>query len=370
VSATSIEAWKENLQEERDGIALYEGLADTERDPKRARVFRQLADAERRHSAVWERKLTAAGEDLPAAGASARVRSLIWLARRFGTTFVLPMVIRAESADAARYALQSAEAEAMVKEEEAHRLALEQLNGKTPSSAVDRIATRERWHRGGKAGSLRAAVFGVNDGLCSNVALVLGVAAGGAQGKALLLTGLAGLFAGSFSMAVGEFVSVASQRDLLRLQIIQEERELRETPEEERDEMVELFRQKGLDQEQARRAADDLMSNPRAALDTLVREELGLDPEDLGSPVGAALASFFSFAVGAIIPVLPFLWASTRIGVIISAAAAFATLATVGGLLGFLSGSGALRSAARMVGLATLATGVTVLIGRLVGSSL
>jgi VIT1/CCC1 family predicted Fe2+/Mn2+ transporter len=234
---------------------------------------------------------------------------------------------------------------------------------------VDRIATRERWHRGGKAGSLRAAVFGVNDGLCSNVALVMGVAAGGAQGKALLLTGLAGLFAGAFSMAVGEFVSVASQRDLLRLQVCQEERELRDAPEEELDELVELLRHKGLDPEQAQRTARDLMSNPRAALDTLVREELGLDPEDLGSPLGAALASFFSFAMGAIIPVLPFVWASSRTGVAVSAAVTGVTLATVGGLLGFLSGSGAIRSSARMVGLAAIATGITVLIGRLVGAS-
>jgi VIT1/CCC1 family predicted Fe2+/Mn2+ transporter len=243
------------------------------------------------------------------------------------------------------------------------------MGGDRPLEARAAIATREGWHRGGRGGSLRAAIFGVNDGLLSNLSLVLGVAGAGVESHTLMVTGFAGLLAGSFSMAVGEFTSVASQRDILARQVDLERRELAEAPEEEAAELALIFQQKGLSPDQAARIAAELLKNPEHALDTLVREELGLDPDDLGSPWGAAGSSFATFAIGATIPVIPFLFLSGTTAEVVAAAAAGVVLAGVGGLVGFLAGTPAWKSAARMVGLAALAAGATWMVGRLFGAA-
>jgi len=210
----------------------------------------------------------------------------------------------------------------------------------------------------------------VNDGLVSNLALLLGVAASGAERNTLMVTGLAGLFAGALSMAVGEYTSVASQRDLLHRQIVLESRELSEAPEEEEAELAQLLREKGLSEEQAGETAHQIMQNPDSALDTLVREELGLDPEDLGSPVRAAVSSFLTFAVGATVPLVPMLVLPRPAAPYVAAGLGAVVLGAVGAFLGFLSGANPVRTALRMVVLAALAAGVTIGIGRLVGASL
>src|SRR5512137_1858184 len=299
------DVWMQNLVDERDGAALYDGLAKWEKDPARAATFREMAEAERRHGAIWERKLEAAGIPLPPRRASPRVRALLWLARRLGSGAVVPLVIQAESGDAEKYDLQGGEATAIATEERAHRAALSAMS---PSAdrpdARGAIAAREKWHGpGGRAGSIRAAIFGMNDGLISNLSLIVGVAGAGVEPKTVVLTGFAGLLAGAFSMAAGEYTSVASQRDLLTRQVDMERREIEEAPEEEAAELALIFKQKGLSTEQASRVAAELLKNPEHAADTLVREELGLDPEDLGSPLGAATSSFVTFAIGATIPV-------------------------------------------------------------------
>ncbi len=210
----------------------------------------------------------------------------------------------------------------------------------------------------------------MNDGLLSNLSLVLGVAGAGADSHALLVTGFAGLLAGAFSMAVGEFTSVASQRDILARQVELERRELAEAPEEETAELALIFQQKGLSADHAARTAAELLKNPEHALDTLVREELGLDPDDLGSPWGAAGSSFGTFAVGAFIPVVPFFFLHGTPAMVVASVASAVVLAGVGGLVGFLAGTAAWRSAARMVGLAALAGGATWFVGRLFGAAL
>lgn len=364
-----VERWLENLADERDGIALYEGLAAAETDPDRARAFRALAEGERRHAAIWEKKLEAEGK-LPAPAApSARVRTLIRLARLFGTQSVLPIVIRTESSDMDKYARQPGVARSLVDEEREHRTVLEKMAGRAPAEGAALIAEREGWHSV-RGGSVRAAVFGINDGLVSNVALILGVAAAGSGEPGVVLAGLAGALAGAFSMAAGEYTSVASQRDLLLRQVELERRELLDAPEEEQEELELILRNKGLSPEQAREVAAQIFKDPEKALDTMVREELGLDPSDLGSPVGAAVPSFFAFIVGALLPLVPWLVLRGDAAAAASAAIAGTVLAAVGALIGFLSGTGALRSALRMVGLAALATGVTVLLGRWIGGSL
>jgi VIT1/CCC1 family predicted Fe2+/Mn2+ transporter len=368
--APRTDLWLQNLVDERDGAALYEGLARHEKDPERSRSFRELAEAERRHAQIWERKLVREGVALPPDRPSSRVRALVWLARRLGSGAVVPMILEVEAGDADKYDAQGGEAVEIAKEERAHRQVLDGMRKGAPEGARALISQRERWHRGGgRAGSIRAAIFGMNDGLLSNLSLILGVAGAGVEPQTVVVTGFAGLLAGAFSMAAGEYTSVASQRDLLARQVAMEKREIAEAPEEEAAELALIFKQKGLSTEQASRTAAEILKNPDSALDTLVREELGLDPEDLGSPRGAAVSSFLMFAVGALVPVIPFLVASRQAAVVASTTLAFLVLAAVGGLVGFLSGTSVWRSAARMVGLAALAAGVTYAIGRAFGAT-
>jgi VIT1/CCC1 family predicted Fe2+/Mn2+ transporter len=362
--------WLQNLIDERDGAALYEGLAQYEKDAVKARGFRELAVAERRHADIWLRKLEKEGVAIPPDRPSSRIRALIWLARRLGSAAVVPMVLETEAGDADKYDQQGGEATQIAEEEREHRRALVGMSRGDPTEARELISVRERWHRSGRAaGSVRAAVFGMNDGLVSNLSLILGVAAAGVAPQTVVLTGFAGLLAGAFSMAAGEYVSVASQRDLLSRQVAMERRELEEAPEEEVAELALIYKQKGLSTEQASRTAAEIMKNPETALDTLVREELGLDPSDLGSPISAAVASFALFSVGAFVPILPFLVTSGTPAVVTASALAGLVLAGVGGVLGFLSGTSIVTSAGRMVGLAAVAAGVTYLVGRIFGAT-
>jgi VIT1/CCC1 family predicted Fe2+/Mn2+ transporter len=362
--------WLQNLLDERDGAALYEGLAQYEKDGARAASFREIALAERRHADIWQKKLEREGVAIPPDRPSSRVRALIWLARRLGSAAVVPMVLEAEAGDAEKYDAQGGEATAIADEEREHRRALVGLSRGAPTEARELIADRERWHRSSRAaGSMRAAIFGMNDGLLSNLSLIVGVAGAGVEPRTVVVTGFAGLLAGAFSMAAGEYSSVASQRDLLARQVAMEKREIAEAPEEEAAELALIFKQKGLSTEQASRTAAEILKNPETAADTLVREELGLDPGELGSPVQAALSSFAMFAVGAFVPILPFLFTTGTPAVAAASALAFGVLAAVGGLVGFLSGTSVVGSAARMVGLAVLAAGVTYGVGRLFGAA-
>jgi len=362
--------WLENLRDERDGAALYEGLARIERDPRRKESFRQLALGERRHAEIWARKLRDAGIEVPAVQPSRRTRLLLWMARRLGTSAILPMVIKTETTDADKYARQGGRtAAALAAEEKDHRARLTQMTEPGPPAGPRRvIATRENWHRSGRGGAVRAAIFGMNDGIVSNLSLVLGVAGAGVGERGLVLTGIAGLLAGASSMAVGEYTSVASQRDLLARQIELERREIAEAPDEERAELALILEQKGLSTEQATRAAAEIMKNSEHALDTLVREELGLDPDDLGAPATAAISSFLMFAIGALVPLVPFLFLAGLPAVATSAASAVLVLAVVGAFIGVLAGTSPWRSGARMVLLALIAAAVTFGLGRLLGS--
>jgi len=230
------------------------------------------------------------------------------------------MVLEAEAGDADKYDAQGGDATAIADEEREHQRKLVGMSRGQPTDARELIAARERWHRSsGAAGSIRAAIFGMNDGLLSNLSLILGVAGAGVEPRTVVVTGFAGLLAGAFSMAAGEYTSVASQRDLLARQVEMERREIAEAPEEEAAELALIFKQKGLSTEQASRTAAELLKNPESAADTLVREELGLDPTDLGSPKSAALSSFAMFSVGAIIPVVPFLLATGSVAVVAAA---------------------------------------------------
>ena len=227
----------------------------------------------------------------------------------------------------------------------------------------------ERWHRGDASGSLRAAIFGVNDGLVSNLALVMGVAGGTGDRRLILLAGVAGLLAGAFSMGAGEYISVSSQRELFERELALEAEEIEAMPDEEANELALIYRAKGVGREEAEAMAARIMRDRTTALDTMAREELGLNPDELGSPWGVAISSFVSFAIGAVVPVLPWLVASGAAGLATSLALSALALFLVGAGISLLTGRSLLQSGARKLLVGGLAAAATFGIGRLIGVS-
>jgi VIT1/CCC1 family predicted Fe2+/Mn2+ transporter len=216
---------------------------------------------------------------------------------------------------------------------------------------------------------LRAAVFGINDGLVSNASLVMGFAGSGAATTVIVFAGLAGLLAGAFSMAAGEYISMRSQREAYEREIDLEATELREDPEGEAEELALIYRAKGLDTEEAERAAAAIMADRDIALDTMAREELGLDPDELGSPWSAAISSLFAFALGAIVVVLPFLFGSGEAALIVAIVLAGAALFGVGAMIGLLNGRNAFRSGGRQLLIGGAAALLVFGIGHMLGAS-
>jgi vacuolar iron transporter family protein len=364
----------ENLRLERDAILLYDALASIEKDPGRASAFERIAANERRHADIWARKLEERGAEVPPPPTRPRFRvaAIVFLARIFGTRAVTDLVTALEGDEEELYESQSSpEVAAIAADEREHAEIWRRLKIGATASADQQIAAREGWHRSGRSGTLRAVIFGVSDGLVSNLALVMGVAGAagtaGADPSFIVLAGIAGLLAGAFSMAAGEYISMQSQRELFERQIALERAELEAMPEEEQAEMAALYRAKGFPPDEADAIAARLFEDPERALEALIREELGLDPRELGSPTGAAAGSFVSFAVGAAVPVLPY--------VILSGGAAFATsivlsllaLFAVGAGVSLLTGRGFLFSGLRQVAIGAGAALVTFAVGSLIG---
>ena len=226
-----------------------------------------------------------------------------------------------------------------------------------------------RKHHGstGRSGSLRAAVFGVNDGLISNFSLVLGMAGADVGGNVVILAGIAGLVAGAFSMAAGEYVSMKVQREVFESAIDMERQEIAEEPAHERHEVEVILRAQGVPADDAVRIAERVMEDPELALDLMARQELGLDPDELGAPMGAATSSFGAFAVGALIPLVPFLLLSGGLAVIVAVIVSALCLFGVGALAARLSERPALFGGARMLLIGALAAVVTYGIGKAFG---
>ena len=230
------------------------------------------------------------------------------------------------------------------------------------------LARFEGRHRTAGGNALRAAVLGANDGLVSNLSLVMGVAGAALDSHAILVTGLAGLLAGAGSMALGEWLSVQSARELYEHQLQIEEAELRDTPEEEEAELALVYQAKGLSEPQARELAHRLVSDPQVALDTLAREELGIDPAELGgSAWEAAFTSFVLFAIGAVIPVAPFLLATGSTAVLASLAASTIGLFGIGAAITLLTGRSTWASGFRQVLFGLVAAALTYGVGRAIG---
>jgi len=368
---TDARRYRENLQGEIDGIALYEALAESEKDEKLASVYRRLAAVERAHAEFWTKALEKLGEK-PNLRPSTRANIMAWLSRRLGASVMLPVVANAEAHDIAHYDNQpEAVLAGLPNDERSHARiiqAVAQSEGGLPGQTLAQLEGR---HRGGGGNALRAAVLGANDGLVSNMSLVMGVAGGAADSRTILLTGLAGLIAGACSMAMGEWLSVNSSRELAARQIETEREELLAAPELEREELELIYQSKGLSESTAKSLAAKVFSNKDVALDTLVREELGVDPEGLGGSAYAAAASSFSlFAMGAIVPVAPFFFTSGNIAVYASIALSGLALAVSGAITSLFTGRNVFFTAARQLLIGYLAAAITFGIGHVIGVSI
>jgi VIT1/CCC1 family predicted Fe2+/Mn2+ transporter len=351
--------------DEISGGTLFRGLAE-HAEPERREVFLTLAAAEERHAAHWERLLREAGVEPRTPRTPFRVRALCFLARYLGTEAVLPLMLRTEAAEADRYQAESEATDVMAQQERAAGRTIAAMQG---IPAGGRIARSEGRHRAEVGGVLRAVVFGVNDGLVSNFSLVMGVAGGTSSNSVVLLAGIAGLVAGAFSMASGEWISIRSQRELYENELRIEQEELRAFPEEERDELEMIYRAKGIAPDDARALVDAIMDRNDVALDTLAREELGLDPQTLGSPWVAAGSSFAAFALGAALPVIPFLFGSGTAPTIVAAALSIVALFAVGASTSIFTGRHAGRAGLRMALIGAVVAAVTFGIGSLVGQA-
>jgi VIT1/CCC1 family predicted Fe2+/Mn2+ transporter len=343
----------DNWYHEKESAWLYLQVAAAEPDPRKSRLFLQLAATAEQQAAKW---MVASGQSpdrifIP----TVRARIVARLIRRFGPRSLRPVLTAMKLRGLSIYSAPAARAPP---------------GGNLPSghampTSLSEVGAR---HRSSLGGNLRASVFGVNDGLVSNASLVLGVAGAGAANAYVLMTGAAGLLAGALSMAAGEYVSVRTQREMYEYQIALERDEVAEYPDEEAEELALIYEARGVAIEQARELSRDLLSRPEQALDVLAREELGLNPDDLGSPWQAATSSFLAFAGGAAIPLLPFIVHVPAVSPLTATIAlTCVALFVVGMVLSLFTGRDAFRGALRMVLIGGGAGLVSFLVGKVLG---
>ncbi|MDD2922601.1 MAG: VIT1/CCC1 family protein [Anaerolineales bacterium] len=372
MSNADIERYLNNRQKEIDGAALYLALAESEKQPQLAEVYRRLAASEEKHAKGWEKKLEKLNAQVPPRKPSWRAQTMIWLAKRFGPQFVLPTITSNEKMDSNAYDGQpESEAKEFARDEKSHARMLSMASSASGGLPGGSVAQMEGRHRGGGGNALRAAVLGANDGLVSILSLVMGVAGATNENSAVLIAALAGLLAGAGSMALGEWLSVQSSRELYENQIKIEAEEIAESPEEEQEELSLIYQSKGLPADRARELAAHMMADKDSILDTLAREELGIDPEELGgSAYEAAFTSFFLFAVGAIFPIFPFLLWTGSTAIYLSLAISGVGLFIIGAAITLMTGRSILFSGTRQVVVGLIAAALTFGIGKLIGVSL
>ncbi len=365
-----IDRYRENWQDEINSAAEYRSMAKSEADTRLAKVYTNLAQMEEAHLAFWEEKLRKAGALVGPRRPSWRSRVLSWIARRFGPDLVLSTIAAREEVDQNAYAKQpETRGTRMPSQERWHAKVLKQLVVTQPGGLQGSFLARlEGRHRAVGGNALRAAVLGANDGLCSNLSLVMGVVGAAVDSTGILLTGLAGMLAGACSMALGEWVSVTSSQELERREIRIEASELAEDPEGEGEELKLIYEAKGLGANEADAMVARLLKDRSSALDALAREELGIDPAERGgSAREAAMSSFVLFTIGAVVPIIPFLVARGNVAVTASLAVSALALFGIGAAITLFTGMPVWRSGGRQLLLGLAAAGVTYGVGRLIG---
>jgi VIT1/CCC1 family predicted Fe2+/Mn2+ transporter len=345
-------------QAQIDRAVVYRAFAEAHDDDRISTVYRQLAAVEEAHAEVRAKQ---SGADAPPSP-SVRGRVLAFAARGLDPAVILPAVAPSQkpSGDGgSRRAAEEAQERARVVQRAARSVG--GLSGAT-------LAQLEGLQSGGGGNALRAAVLGANDGLVSNLSLVMGVAGAAVAGHTILLTGLAGLVAGSCSMAMGEWLSVNSAREMHQRQIDEEARQIEAHPDLEQEELVVIYQAKGLDERVARSLSEKMFQSKDAVLDTMAREELGVDPEELGGSAWAAAASsFLLFAAGAFFPVAPFAFASGWTAIAASLGLSGCVLAGIGAVTSRFTGRGVIYSATRQLLIGYAAALLTFGVGKLIG---
>ncbi len=365
ITTQQIAVYHRFLGTARRAAAIYGSLARMESDSDRSAVFQKLSDNELQHAAQWAELIGRSANGIrPARLGLASI--ILWLTTKMiGTTFIAKFLIRGHEKnlhEISRLPDPTLIAEAAREQAQAlRRLAY------PDSETVDH---HEGGFLAGEGGTLRAAVLGVNDGLVSNFSLVMGVAGGTGDSQFIILAGVAGILAGSFSMAAGEYISMRSQKDVYENIVRLERAELELWPEREMEELAGFFEEKGLSKEEAISVSKRISANPEIALDMHLREEFGLDREDLGSPWAAAFASMVAFSFGAIVPVFPFFFGNSGLIFGISAALSALALVVVGAGLAWMSGISTLWGGSRMLLVGGIAAAVTFGVGTLIGETI
>ncbi len=338
--------WLHHLEDEADAAFLYRELAAAETDAKRAGIYRELAGVEDRHVSMWQKLMVDNGHAVPPVRPSARAKTMAFLARRFGPGFLLPLLLEEEGREVKGYLDLHRASPAGAMADTALTLAQESAHHAESLASISGGA-REPWHKTGAGGLLRNLVYGFNDGLTANFGLVAGMI--GAQGNlaisghAIIVAGVAGAVADALSMGASGYLAAKSEREVQDYEIAMEKEELRLMPDLEREELALIYQAKGIPKEESERLAGQVMADPARALQEKVREELGFG-EPSTTPFREAWITGSATAVGAFIPVAPFLFSSGPWAIWTSFALSMATHFGVGAARSFFTGRGVVRS--------------------------
>ena len=354
------------LESELEAAGMYKILLDSEPDLVRRDIFKRLFESEMKHANRWAGKLDLNSDDVRPTEHTIKLLYIRFICKFFGPDKIIPWIARLEAREVGLYT-NDIEGKDLVPEEREHARILASMVHGSDGAAIVR---KEPGHIFLRGGGLRAGVLGLNDGLVSNFCLVMG-AVGGAttlgKPELIILTGVAGLVAGAFSMGTGEYISMRSQREIYERQIEVEQAELEQWPEEEEEELALIYMAKGIPEKEAREIAAQIIKNPTIALHTMAKEELGLDPSTLGSPWSAAMSSFVAFSGGATVPIIPYLFSAGTGAFIFSTMFSIAALLVVGGLLSSLSARNIFWGALRMLIAGTVAATITYGVGYAIG---
>lgn len=362
---------KNNIQTEIDACYLYSVLAEHEKDPNVAEIFRQMSEIERSHAIAFLLKNNEPYEPLPAP--SAKAKTLTFIGKIFGYDYVLGVLMDTEkslSSAIAKGRKLTGQTTPSISDT-AHVTILKNILENQTLVSGGNLARFEKRHRSVGGNALRAAVLGGNDGLVSNFSLVMGIAGATSGNQEVLLAGIAGLLAGALSMALGEWISVKSSQELYENQMNLEMEELEVNPEGEKKELTLIYMSKGVPANQATLMASEIIQNKDKAHEMLVKEELGINAEDLqGSAMEAAITSFILFGIGAIIPVFPFFFLAGKTALFVSTAVSAFGLFFIGAAITLFTGKSVWFSGFRQVLFGLTAAAITYGIGSLIGITL
>ena len=356
-----------NIQTEIDASFLYKKLADHEEDETIAHVFRQMSDIEKSHAEAFAKKENINIDNLMKP--SWRAKTLNTIGKVFGYDYVLGVLMDTEKSISNAIIVTKKKNQMQITGmETSHVKILRSILEKEEKVTGTQLSRFEKKHRSVGGNAIRAAVLGGNDGLVSNFSLIMGIAGATAGQEGVLL---AGLLAGALSMSLGEWISVKSSQELYENQMQIEMEELETNPEGEKKELALIYIAKGIPEEQAHAMAAEIMKDTKLAHEVLVKEELGINAEELkGSAVEAAVYSFIMFAIGAVIPVIPFMFTNGMQAILISVSVSAAGLFLIGAAITLFTGKNVWFSGFRQVVFGLAAAAITFGIGKLIGVSI